>query len=126
MTTPWVLVVDDDRDIRDVMVMILDLEGYRAVGASDGMDALDQIRTRGRPDVVLLDLRMPHMNGAELAAALRGDPQLAPAPIVILSGDTNAPEVADALGAQGMLKKPIELRELIATVRQFVPDGQRR
>lgn len=120
MSSPWVLVAEDDDDIRETILMLLDVQGYTAIGAIDGEDALQQIRARGRPGMVLLDLRMPRMNGTELVAALRADPELAPAPIVVVSGDTNARDVAASLGAQGLLKKPFELSELVATVRRFV------
>jgi chemosensory pili system protein ChpA (sensor histidine kinase/response regulator) len=126
VTSPWVLVVDDDDDIRDAIVTLLELEGYRALGAGDGLHALDEIRGRGRPNVILLDLRMPRMNGEELAAVLRGDPTLASAPIVVLSGDTNAAEVASSIGARALLLKPVALSVLLAAVRRFVPDGPDR
>jgi CheY-like chemotaxis protein len=126
MSSAWVLVVDDDDDIRDAMVMLLELAGYMAFGASDGFDALQQIRAHGRPGVVLLDLRMPRMNGAELAAAMHADAELASAPIVIISGDTNARDVAATVGAQGLLMKPIELPQVVAAVKRFVPGGHPR
>jgi CheY-like chemotaxis protein len=125
MSSEWVLVVEDDADVRETIVMLLELQGYDACGATDGLDALRQMRARGRPGIVLLDLRMPAMNGGELVAAVRADPDLAPAPIVVVSGDTNARDVASSIGAQGLLKKPFELTELVAVVRRFVPNGQR-
>jgi two-component system response regulator MprA len=120
-----VLVVDDDEDIRDAMVMLLDLKGYAAASAADGLDALEQIRTRGSPGVVLLDLRMPRMYGEEFISAVHADPALGPPPIVLMSGDSNAREVATALGVQSFLKKPIELSDLVATVARFVHNGGR-
>jgi CheY-like chemotaxis protein len=90
-------------------------------GASDGIDALQQIRTRGRPSLILLDLRMPNMNGEEFAAALHADSTLAQTPIVVFSGDTNAVEVTRAIGAQSLLKKPIDLNQLFDTVKRAVP-----
>jgi CheY-like chemotaxis protein len=123
VTAPWVLVVDDDDDIREALVMLLEMAGYTTFGAADGLRALDEIRARGRPGVILLDLRMPRMNGEELAAALHGDATLAISPIVVLSGDTNAADVASAIRADGLLKKPVDLSTVIAAVRRFVPDG---
>lgn len=121
MNNSWVLVVEDDDDVRDTLLLVLDMAGFVTVGAVDGLDALDQIRKRGRPGIVLLDLRMPRMSGAEFASAVHADPELAPAPIVIVSGDNNARDVAGTLGVQGLLTKPIEMPELVATVRRFVP-----
>ncbi len=122
----WILVVDDDEDIRDTLTLLLDMKGYAVGGASDGLEALQQIRTRGRPGMILLDLRMPRMNGEEFASALHADPALASAPIVVFSGDTNALEVANGIGAWGLLKKPIDLTELVEVVERVMHDGQRR
>ena len=122
MSADWILVVDDDEDVRDALSMVLDMRGYAVTGASDGLDALQQIRSRGCPGLILLDLRMPRMNGEELAAALRADPALVTAPIVVFSGDTNAREVAAAMGARALLAKPVDLAALLAVVRR-VMDG---
>lgn len=125
MSTPWVLVVDDDDDLRDTMLMLLDMHGYTAIGASNGLDALQVIRTRGRPAIILLDLRMPAMNGQEFAAALHDDPALAPTPIVLFSGDSNASEVAASVGACKLLSKPVNLSELVSVVRHVIATGDR-
>jgi CheY-like chemotaxis protein len=126
VTPPWILVVDDDDDIREAIVMLLELDGYQVLGAGDGLQALDEIRGRGRPNMILLDLRMPRMNGEELAATLHADPTLAAVPIVVLSGDTNAADVASAIGARALLRKPVDLSTLLAAVRPFLPDGPDR
>jgi CheY-like chemotaxis protein len=117
----WILVVDDDVDIRETLALLLEVKGFIAVGAGDGLEALDQIRAHGRPGVVLLDLRMPRMNGPDFARALHADPTLASIPIVVLSGDATAPDVAAELGARGLLRKPIELDELLGVVRALIP-----
>jgi CheY-like chemotaxis protein len=116
-----ILVVEDDEDLRDGILVILEMYGYEAFGAKDGVDALHEMRTRGRPGLILLDLRMPRMNGEELAAIVRRDPILASTPIVVLSGDTTAPEVAAAIGAVGLLVKPVDLPTLLAMVRRVLP-----
>jgi CheY-like chemotaxis protein len=121
VSAPWILVVDDDEDVRDTLLVLLEMRGYGAAGAADGIDALEQIRTRGRPDLILLDLRMPRMNGEEFAAALHADPALAPAPIVVFSGDTNAVEVTRAMGARSLLKKPFDVNQLFDAVRRAIP-----
>lgn len=124
MSSRWILVVDDDDDVRDTLMLLLDMNGYAVIGASDGHDALQQIRLYGRPGLILLDLRMPHMNGEEFAATLHADTALAPAPIVVFSGDTNAPGIASRMGAQALLKKPVDLTEIIDVVRRVMPDGR--
>jgi chemosensory pili system protein ChpA (sensor histidine kinase/response regulator) len=95
----WILIVDDDEDIRDVLALVLEGRGYRAVGAFDGLDALDQLRERERPPLlILLDLMMPRLNGFDFAKQVRARPGLHDVPIVILSGDSGALHAAASLG----------------------------
>jgi chemosensory pili system protein ChpA (sensor histidine kinase/response regulator) len=117
----WILVVDDDEDIRDVVTLILQSHGYQAVGAFDGQDALDQLRRRdGAPALVLLDLMMPRLNGVDFAAEIRSRPQLRDVPIVILSGDSRSRETAVSLRAAHCLPKPVDLKDLLVTIRRLV------
>lgn len=101
-----ILVVDDDPDLRDIIALVLRRAGYVVEGAADGAEALDLMR-RHRPDAVLLDLAMPVMDGRTFLEVKRGDPALAPVPVVIMSADV---VTADALrlqyGVQGFLRKP--------------------
>jgi DNA-binding response OmpR family regulator len=114
---PWILIVDDDEDIRDVLTMVLQTRGFQAIGAFDGQHALDQLRERdGTPSLILLDLMMPRLNGVDFAEAARARPGLADVPIVILSGDSRARETAVTLRAAGCLAKPVDLQDLLATV----------
>jgi CheY-like chemotaxis protein len=110
----WILVVDDDDDIREVILLMLSMRGYRAEGAVDGLDALEKVRARGRPCGVLLDLRMPRMSGQDFARTLRADPALAATPIVVLSGDVRA--LDEGFAVEAHLKKPIEMTQLYQTV----------
>jgi CheY-like chemotaxis protein len=120
----WILVVDDDEDIRDMIVLSLGLEGYEAVGACDGQEALERIRERGRPGVIFLDLRMPRMSGPDFVHALHDDPAIARTPIVVLSGDATAVDAAATLGALDCLIKPIDLAVLVgAAARALRPEG---
>jgi CheY-like chemotaxis protein len=112
----WILVVDDDDDVRDTIMLLLESQGRQVAGATDGLVALEEMARRGRPALVLLDLRMPRMNGAELAQAMHADPQLATVPIVILSGDAGG---ATAPTAQAVLRKPCDLDELFAMVERY-------
>jgi CheY-like chemotaxis protein len=121
----WILIVDDDEDIRDVIALVLGSEGYRAIGAADGQEALERIRANGPPALVLLDLMMPRMSGPDFAYALRHDAALASIPIVILSGDATASAIAESLGARGCLLKPVELDKLVGTVAELAPAAPR-
>jgi CheY-like chemotaxis protein len=79
-----ILVVDDDVNIRELLRQQLENEGYNVREAKDGMDAINQIKNN-RPDLILLDVMMPQINGFDVAAVLKNDPQTADIPIIILS-----------------------------------------
>jgi CheY-like chemotaxis protein len=110
------MVVDDDADVREMIAIALDVNGWRAVAVADGQEALDRLRVDPPPSLILLDLMMPRLNGVELIQRLRADPRLSAIPIVVLSGDRDARRQADALGARGFLAKPVELEALLAAV----------
>jgi CheY-like chemotaxis protein len=116
-----ILVVDDDEDIRDIIVVILAENGYQAVGAVDGLDALRRLSAGLGPALVLIDLMMPRLSGVELANSMRADPRLASIPIVVLSGDRAARRISSDLGASDILIKPVNLDDLLATVGRYVP-----
>jgi CheY-like chemotaxis protein len=115
----WVLVVEDDDDIREMVAITLELHGHHVFTAPDGLAALDVIREHGRPAGVLLDLRMPRMSGAEFAHILRRDPALAGIPIVVLSGDTHAFETGEAPDAAAYIKKPTDASQLLEVVDKW-------
>jgi CheY-like chemotaxis protein len=116
----WILVIDDDDDIREVILLLLGLEGYEAIGACDGVEALDRIGLRGEPALILLDLRMPRMSGSEFVRALRQKSSHAAPPIVVVSGDLAAHDYAASIGALGCLRKPVELQDLVAMVARAI------
>ncbi len=115
-----ILVVDDDPDIRDMMELVLAMRGYRVQSARDGVDALEQLESGPPPALVLLDLMLPQIDGIEVVRAMKANPKLAPIPVVIISGDSAAREKARIGGAAACLLKPVELEELLQTVRGFV------
>jgi CheY-like chemotaxis protein len=112
-----VLVVDDEVDIRETLQTVLEMYGYKVSTARDGADALAQLQQGARPGLILLDLMMPNMSGSEFRAAQLEDPALAHIPVVVVSGDTRGPDRAEALRTD-VLKKPIDLHELISLVEQ--------
>jgi CheY-like chemotaxis protein len=114
--TSYVLVVEDDHDLRDLTVELLGSHGFTAAESADGVRALRTMEALGAPALVLLDLRMPNMNGEELLRRMRAKSDLARVPIIILSGDRNAEKVARRLGAQAGLSKPYSLERLMALV----------
>ena len=116
-TDGYILVVDDDEDIRTTIQQILEEEGYQALAAANGEEALQLIRARKQaPRLVLLDLMMPVMDGPHFCAKLGEDPLLAAVPVVIISAGGGR---GGNLKAAGYLTKPVDLRTLMATVKTF-------
>src|SRR5215813_10024346 len=112
-----VLIVDDDADIRELMKIFLETDGYRVSVAADGYEAFEQLRTNGRPALILLDLMMPRMDGEQFLKQLHSS-RFAKTPVVIMSGHNAAHKKAEELEAVCCLMKPVELDELLKTVRR--------
>ncbi len=110
-----ILVVDDDAHIREVVRFALDKAGFRVVEAADGLAALEAFAAH-RPDLVVLDILMPEMDGTEVCRALRRDSTV---PIVFLSSKDDEIDriVGLELGGDDYLTKPFSPRELVARVR---------
>jgi len=106
------MVVDDERDIREAVTDALQDAGYEVLHARDGAEALSKLRAH-HPDVILLDLMMPGMNGWEFRAAQQGDPELCTIPVIVLS----ALGRAAGIEAAEFLQKPFELDQLLTAVR---------
>lgn len=118
MTT--ILVADDNHHYREDMVEILRLEGYDAVGAKDGVEALDNIR-QSQPDVVLCDIDMPLMDGLELLRRVRADADLQDVPFIMVTGnDISKQREAEQAKANGFLQKPITIDKLLAAVKKVI------
>lgn len=111
---PRVLVVDDDDTIRELVTMALEDEGYATATARHGQEALTLIGQMP-VDLILLDMRMPVMDGSEFARAYHAGPG-PHAPIIVLTAGRNAAEVSAQTQASGFLAKPFELSELLALV----------
>jgi CheY-like chemotaxis protein len=116
---PLILVVEDDRAIREVLTDVLESEGYQVLNAANGRDAIQLLQSSTPPCLILLDLMMPVMNGWQFRDVQRQDPALAPVPVVVISADSDLPIKAAAIEANDFLKKPIELNRLLNTVEQY-------
>ncbi len=121
MRAPLVLVVDDDPDILEAICDILGTESYRVARAKNGLEALDRVGEE-RPDVILLDLMMPVMDGVTFAQRLRQRPAVADVPILVISADGN-PARAAAVHARGYLAKPFDIEALLAHVAAITRSG---
>jgi len=119
-----VLVVDDDRATRELLTTMLSSEGFHAVGAEDGLEALHLLRTVRRraphvPCLVLLDLAMPRLGGTEFRRAQLGDPIIANVPVAVMSGASDLEQRARTMGAVATLAKPIDGDVLMEVVRRY-------
>jgi two-component system nitrogen regulation response regulator NtrX len=112
---PFILVVDDDQGIREMITDVLADEGYEVICATSPEHALGLIEER-RPDLILLDLLMSGEGGAGFIESYRQG-QNATTPILIVSGMPNVAQQAASIGADGSIGKPFDLGELIETVQ---------
>ncbi|MEV1023514.1 response regulator [Streptomyces sp. NPDC050264] len=119
-----VLVVDDNKVIRQLIRVNLELEGFEVVTAADGAECLDVVH-QVRPDVITLDVVMPRLDGLRTAARLRGDARTSGLPIVVVSACTQY-EVESGLdvGVDAFLAKPFEPSELVRLVGQLSERGR--
>jgi signal transduction histidine kinase len=113
-----VLIVDDDSTARETLVAILEGEGYDLHQAKDGIQALRMLK-QFQPDLILLDVMMPAMDGFEVCRNIRATPQLAEVPIILLTALDERDSLVRGIesGADDFLSKPLDRRELVARVR---------
>jgi CheY-like chemotaxis protein len=114
-----VLVVEDDRDVRESLVAVLEDAGYEVLSAGDGRAALELLRTAPLPSIILLDLMMPVMDGFEFRAEQKRDPRLAGVPVVVFTAGWYPVELGGRLQADGYLTKPIRVEALLELVSRF-------
>ena len=118
---PRVLVVEDEPALQKVLAMRLNIDGFDVAAASDGQEAMELIRA-DPPDLVLTDLMMPVMDGAELTSAIKADPVLKGIPVMVLTAlkEQRERDHLMALGADGFAAKPYNSAELTAKIRHLM------
>ena len=114
-----ILIVEDDFDVRDMLSLVLQNEGYSVATAANGREAIEYLRGGAAPCLILLDLMMPVMNGWEFRTVQQQDPSLSPIPVVVLSADGRIQEKAASIDAASYLKKPIEFDLLLDTIKHY-------
>jgi CheY-like chemotaxis protein len=118
MTERRILIIEDDEELAPILSEALS-EEYRVEIARNGEEGLAAAR-RERPDLILLDLMMPVMDGWQFREEQKKNPALASIPVVLITADGRAPEKAKDLGTAGHLKKPISLERLHAEVTRVL------
>src|SRR5688572_18631294 len=114
-----ILVIEDDKDIREALHDSLHMIGYRVQVASNGQEALDVLGRMEPPCLILLDLMMPIMDGWEFRAKQKNIPKIANIPVVVVSADGNAKLKASKMNAQDGLTKPIDFEALFDVAETY-------
>ncbi len=117
---PTVLVVDDEREACDLMLMALDARGFRTLVAHDGLAAWELLQQH-HPAVLIVDIKLPGLNGYELVMRLRKDPALGSTPVIVVTGLTGSSQSSDeewarACGAEALFTKPFAIDAFVAKV----------
>lgn len=108
-----IMVVEDDKAIRETLKEILNFEGHEVRAAASGEEALDSLLNSELPDLILLDQMMPEMSGMELLARIEADPKLNSVPVILTSGMNEAQD-----SSKLFLRKPFTLEDLDALLRK--------
>ncbi|GAC1606376.1 MAG: hypothetical protein NVS3B21_36190 [Acidimicrobiales bacterium] len=114
---PTILVVDDDPVIQRLLAVNFEMEGYRVVTAGDGVEGLERV-VDDRPDLILLDVMMPRMDGIAVVRKLKADPATAAIPVILLSAKAQSTDISGGLdaGADDYVTKPFDPLELLDKV----------
>ncbi len=121
MRTKKILIIDDEAHLADLVSSFLSSNGYETDTAYDGDTGLEKARTVS-PDLIILDVQLPNMDGFEICSVLKGDEEFSRIPILLFSskGSDNYKKSGEYAHADAYLTKPIELDSLLAEVRKFI------
>lgn len=121
MSSPLILLVDDERPITSIMRRKLEQHNFRVIEAMDGEEGLQAARSQ-RPDAVVTDLQMPHISGLELAVALRRLPETSNTPIIMLTGRGHYVDEATLArtNIRKLVSKPFSAREIVEALEQIL------
>jgi len=120
-TPPSILIVDDEADLRAVLRFGLEAEGFRVLEAGDGEDGLRKVH-QSSPDLMVLDLMLPKMDGYKVCRALKFDDRYRTMPIIILSARSGARDrqLALDMGADDFVTKPYDMHDLVRRIRAYI------
>lgn len=124
MPKPTVMIVDDDPSIRSLLKTVLESEDFAVIEASDGEAVLKMARNE-RPDVLVLDLMMPKMDGETVIRQVWAEPGLVGTPIIVISAKHDAlPDLRNLVGDQNVFAKPFEEQVLVDRIKQITQPRQ--
>jgi len=121
MHSERILVVDDDQDIVEMLADILELEGFHTISAFNGEEALEKTKAE-KPDLILLDIMMPDIDGFEVCEKLKDDSETKDIPVVMVTAKKDTGSYLDAItvAADGYITKPFEVREIMKEIRKWL------
>ena len=114
-----VLVVDDDEDIRESFADVLQDEGYCVAAAENGAAALEYLAKNALPSIIVLDLMMPVMSGAEFRERQLAEPRYASVPVIVMSAADRGSQIATEMNASGFIAKPARVDQLISAIARL-------
>ena len=114
-----ILVVEDDNSIRELLVELLQSEGYNVATAINGLEGLNYLKLNKTPDLILMDLMMPVMDGYAFRTEQMKNPQWTKIPVVVMSAEANAKEKLKNFGITAFLGKPVELEIILKTIALY-------
>lgn len=117
--TKRILVVEDDNSIRELLVELLQSEGYEVASAVNGLEGLKYLQTQKNPDLILIDLMMPVMDGYSFRTEQMKNTEWSKIPVIVMSAEANAKEKMKSYGISAFLAKPVELDTILKTVEQY-------
>jgi CheY-like chemotaxis protein len=122
-TNPVILIAEDHPDSRDALQTLLQVHGYRVTTAADGREAVERAAAEV-PDLILMDIMMPIMDGFEATRTLRAEPRFDGVPIIALTAMDGARELVLAAGCDDYLAKPIDIRTFLARIAAWLRSGR--
>lgn len=117
-----ILFADDDKNLMEVLLLRFKKEGYETVDAYDGDEALTKMKVE-KPDLVVLDITMPKMNGYALVREMKSDESLKDIPVIVLSGKDTMQDIFQIEGVGTYLVKPFEFDDLLGKVKEQLGEG---
>jgi CheY-like chemotaxis protein len=117
--TKRILVVEDDTSIRELLVELLESEGYEVASAVNGLEGLKHLQSQNNPDLILIDLMMPVMDGYSFRTEQLKNPDWSKIPTVVMSAEANAKEKMKNFNITAFLSKPVELDTILKTVARY-------
>ena len=120
-----ILIVEDEESLLKLESILLSSKGYKVTGVADGIAAMDEI-SRNLPDLVILDLMLPGMDGFEVCSRIKSDPRSSKVPVIILTARKNNLDMERGVkaGASAYITKPFKSAQLIGTIERILSSGK--